>query len=116
MRDGRRHALQLTARRDHGGGGGGGQVAAPVRQTSVPHSAWPNSSDAKVLRFVSGEPLPRALALKDFGRVRGGKFDLANPPHNSPLFRARLLARAGSGFDVALDPLSDWDLWARATA
>ena len=40
---------------------------------------------------------------------------MQNPPHNAPLFRARLFERAGGGmFDAALDPLSDWDLWVRS--
>jgi hypothetical protein len=42
-----------------------------------------------VLRLVGGRngPLPRQLFLSDFGRVTKGRFAVANPPHNAPMFR-----------------------------
>jgi hypothetical protein len=42
-----------------------------------------------VLRLVGGKngPLPRQLFLSDFGRVTKGRFAVANPPHNAPMFR-----------------------------
>ena len=54
----------------------GGRVAAAAR---------------KVLRLVGGGagkgPLPRQLVLSDFGRINQGRFAVANPPHNAPMFR-----------------------------
>jgi len=91
-------------------------VAGPVRRyVGDPRlHSWASTGNATLLRLIGGQPAPRALVLADFGRFRGGRFAVANPPHNAPMFRARLLARAGGGFDSALDPLSDWALWVRA--
>jgi hypothetical protein len=53
--------------------------------------------DAQVLRLVTGRngPLPRQLYLSDFGRITKGRFAIANPPHNAPMFRhARVQACA----------------------
>lgn len=36
-----------------------------------------------------------------------------NPPHNSPIWRRDLLEKLGYGFDLSLDPLSDFELWLR---
>ena len=91
-------------------------VAGPVRQlTASPvNNTWATTHDAKVLRLVGGKhgPLPRALQLSDFGRFSAGRFSVANPPHNAPMFRKRLMDTIGY-FDQSLDPLSDWELWVR---
>ena len=91
-------------------------VAGPVRQlTASPlNNTWATTHDAKVLRLVGGKhgPLPRALQLSDFGRFSAGRFSVANPPHNAPMFRKRLMDAIGY-FDQSLDPLSDWELWVR---
>ena len=88
----------------------------PVRQlTASPlNNTWATTHDAKVLRLVGGKhgPLPRALQLSDFGRFSAGRFSVANPPHNAPMFRKRLMDNVGY-FDQSLDPLSDWELWVR---
>jgi hypothetical protein len=69
-------------------------VAGPVRQLnagqdSPVNATWATTHDAKVLRLVGGKhgPLPRALQLSDFGRFAAGRFSVANPPHNAPMFR-----------------------------
>jgi hypothetical protein len=66
-------------------------VAGPVRQlTASPvNNSWATTHDAKILRLVGGKhgPLPRALQLSDFGRFAAGRFSVANPPHNAPMFR-----------------------------
>lgn len=49
-------------------------------------------------------PLPRRLYLSDFGRLARGRFAVANPPHNAPMFRGRLMDTVGY-FNTTLDPL-----------
>ncbi len=61
----------------------------------------------QVIKLVSpgkNGPLPRQLYLSDFGRISKGRFAVANPPHNAPMFRRRLMDTVGY-FDDSLDPL-----------